>query len=106
MITFSYRKGNLELRSCDPNLRSFPDGIHTTAEIVCWSKEEGATKEYCFVVLRWVKQEGEGEYDFKSIGGRPFSDKVDEAVFWQLVQKGNALLNKADIFDFEGRPSL
>jgi len=88
MKPFSYRIGNLELRSCDEH-QLVEDTEHTSAHIVEW--DEGA-KPHCWVLLFW-KRHREG-YDIHFVGDRPFRTSESLKTLWKLMKHGQKMLGK------------
>ena len=79
MMKFSYRIGDLEVRSCNEFLLSVEP--HTRAEIVKYGSNNS-----CYTLAVWVKD------DLKFIGKRPFDE--DSVVFMELAKIGQQFLDK------------
>ena len=82
-MKFSYRSGDLEVRSCNKSLVDI--GEHTTAEVVKWQSESN-----CYVVAFWVKKEL--DFDLMFVGSRPFK-LVDTSEFMRIAEIGDKMLN-------------
>lgn len=84
-----YRIGNLEFRWIKFDT-DFPDD-YERPEIVKWEYSESYKREFCCTLAIWTTSE-EG-YDLKFIGNRPFSDKVDKNIFWELAKYGQNIVD-------------
>ena len=82
MTEFSFKVGNLEVRSCDKNL--LQEGEHVTAEIIEWKVCDG--KPYCSTVAHWVDS-GEKYFDLLFISSRPY--EVDKHDLFYLAELGH-----------------
>ena len=82
-MKFSYRFGDLEVRSCNKSLVDI--GEHTTAEVVKWQSESN-----CFTVAFWAKKEL--DFDLIFVGSRPF-ELEDAAEFMRVAAIGDKILN-------------
>lgn len=78
---FSYRRGNLELRSCDVHLMQ--KGIHTCAEIVIWAPNEGG--EFCCTVA-YFKPTRADPPNLISVGDRMVAAGVDWDVMSNMIK--------------------
>ena len=88
MINFSFREWNLELRSCGKQL--LQEWEHNTAEILQWFTRD-KWGEYCIVIAYWIET-SEG-FDLKFVGWRPFSEHVDNDVFFLLAKRWHNILS-------------
>ena len=78
---FSYRRGNLQLRSCDIHLMH--QGVHTCAEIVVWCPD--GSSEYCCTIARFDPSR-ECAPDFISVADRIIKDNVNLYRLKHLVE--------------------
>jgi len=81
---FSFRLGNIEIRSCNKILTS--KGDHVTAEIVEWLDHDST----CFTIA-YFKNTTEG-FEMKFILDRPVRDSVNWVDLGVLIRKGYELL--------------
>jgi hypothetical protein len=76
---FSLKIGDLEVRS----------NAKDSAEIVQWTTVD-KDDPFCWTIAYWNKS-SDGYY-LQFVGGRPFEANVDPAIFMQLAQRGQKLL--------------
>ena len=81
-MKFSYRFGDLEVRSCNKSLVDI--GEHTTAEVVKWQSESN-----CFTVAFWTKRDD--SFDLLFVGSRPF-ELEDKSEFMSVAAIGDKIL--------------
>ncbi|MBK7380609.1 MAG: hypothetical protein IPJ03_16760 [Ignavibacteriales bacterium] len=85
MDKFSFRIGDMEVRSCGDFLLS--GGEHVRAEIIVWQRDG---KEFCYTIAYWKKTKE--SYDLLFVGDRPF--RANKDIFWKLAEQGQEMLGR------------
>jgi hypothetical protein len=86
---FSFRMGNIELRSCNKNL--LQAGEHDRAEIIRWRTDLKGNNSCVAIAVFRPKSEG---YDLSFVGEGPLDKTVDWFDLRKLIEYGYEMLKE------------